>query len=82
MYSYVSNNFWFTFLASVQDCDVNNPSNTEKSFLLLCHGRKISRSQQTKIYLYIILTSMTKWSPTFPLSFDFANDRLCQERLS
>lgn len=59
MYNYVSNNFWFTFLASVQDCDVNNPSNREKSFWLLCHGRKISRSQQTKIYLYIILTSMT-----------------------
>ena len=59
MYNYVSNNFWFTFLVSVQDCDVNNPSNKETSFLLLCHGTKISRSQQTKIYLYIILTSMT-----------------------
>lgn len=42
MYNNVSNNFWFTFLASVQDCDVNNPSKREKSFLLLCHGRKIS----------------------------------------
>ena len=59
MYNYVSNNFWFTFLASVQGYDVNNPSDREKSFWLLCHGRKISRSQQTKIYLYIILTSMT-----------------------
>ena len=53
MYNYVSNNFWFTFLASVQDCDVNNPSNREKSFLLLCHGTKISRSQQTKIIISI-----------------------------
>ena len=58
MYNYVSNNFWFTFLASVQDYDVNNPSNREKSFLLLCHGRKISRSQQTKIYLYIIIIDL------------------------
>ena len=54
MYNYVSNNFWFTFLASVQDYDINNPSNREKSFLLLCHGTKISRSQQTKIYIYIL----------------------------
>ena len=93
MYNYVSNNFWFTFLASVQDCDVNNPSNREKSFLLLCHGTKISRSQQTKIIISIYynywlvwflcawLYLGTKWSPTFPLSFDFPNDRLCQERL-
>ena len=51
MYNYVSNNFWFTFLASLQDYDVKNPSDREKSFWLLCHGRKISRSQQTKIYL-------------------------------
>ena len=58
MYNYVSNNFWFTFLASVQDYDVNNPSDREKSFLLLCHGRKISRSQQTKIYLYIIIIDL------------------------
>ena len=58
MYNYVSNNFWFTFLVSVQDCDVNNPSNREKSFLLLCHGTKISRSQQTKIYLYIIIIDL------------------------
>ena len=58
MYNYVSNNFWFTFLASVQDCDVNKPSDREKSFLLLCHGRKISRSQQTKIYLYIIIIDL------------------------
>ena len=58
MYNYVSNNFWFTFLVSVQDCDVNNPSNKEKSFLLLCHGTKISRSQQTKIYLYIIIIDL------------------------
>ena len=58
MYNYVSNNFWFTFLVSVQDCDVNNPSDREKSFLLLCHGRKISRSQQTKIYLYIIIIDL------------------------
>ena len=58
MYNYVSNNFWFTFLASVQDYDVNNPSNREKSFLLLCHGTKISRSQQTKIYLYIIIIDL------------------------
>lgn len=53
MYNYVSNNFWFTFLASVQDYDVNNPSDREKSFWLLCHGRKISRSQQPK-YIYIL----------------------------
>ena len=58
MYNYVSNNFWFTFLASVQDYDINNPSNREKSFLLLCHGTKISRSQQTKIYLYIIIIDL------------------------
>ena len=58
MYNSVSNNFWFTFLVSVQDCDVNNPSNREKSFLLLCHGTKISRSQQTKMYLYIIIIDL------------------------
>ena len=51
MYNNVYINFWFTLLASVQDFDVNNPSNREKSFLLLRHGRKISRSQQTNIYL-------------------------------
>ena len=55
MYNNVDINFCFTFLASAQDCDVNNPSSREKSVLLLCHGRKISRSQQTNIYLTIIL---------------------------
>ena len=58
MYNNVDNNFWFTFLASVQDCDVNNPSNRENSFLLLCHDRKISRSQQTKIHIYISIYTM------------------------
>ena len=90
MYNYVSNNFWFTFLASVQDCDVNNPSNREKSFCCFAMVRKFLDLNKPK-YIYILywlvwllcawLHLGTKWSPTFPLSFDFANDRLCQERL-
>ena len=40
MYNYVSNNFWFTFLASVQDYDVKNPSDREKSFCCFAMVRK------------------------------------------
>ena len=53
MYNYVSNNFWFTFLASVQDYDVNNPSNREKSFLLLAMVGKFLDLNKPK-YIYIL----------------------------
>ena len=54
MYNNVNNNFWFTSLASVQDCDVNNPSNREKHFCCFAMvGKFLDLNNPIYIYIYI-----------------------------